>query len=146
MRVLVLLLAACGGGKPFTPGAGVSVDGTAVDLPAITAMQTGTLFELSATADDGSVMTLAFPTDAPVGTRSCSEGAVAGLITLDYTDAMGIKFASYFPSANPPNDCTFDLVTTGDTIEIEAIGGALMSSDGFDTLTLADGTFRARVR
>jgi hypothetical protein len=144
MRCAVLLATLAGCSDPG-PGASIEVDGTALDLPDVTALQIDTFYLLSATAPDGAVLELGFPTSAMVGSHTCEEGRAVGLVTLSFTSSSGQRFSSVYPLAAPAHACSFDLDERGSTVALGAVTGSLADSGATATVQLSDGSFRAPV-
>src|SRR5262245_53379436 len=98
MRRVVLLAVLAGCPDPER-GASVLVDGVGIELPEVTVMQIDTFYMLSARAPDSATLELGFPTSTALGTHSCDEGRIAGLINLSFTTAAGQRYSSVYPSS-----------------------------------------------
>ncbi|MEO8703600.1 MAG: hypothetical protein ABI867_26360 [Kofleriaceae bacterium] len=145
MRVLALVVVA-GCGSSFDPGASVDIDGAVVELPAITAVKQGTLLDLTATADDGTRLTISFPAATAPGPHDCLEG-VDGIFSIVLVDAAAEQFASFYPISSPAHECSFELdVNDGDTVELSALTAPLANSAGDAMRALADGSFAAEIQ
>jgi hypothetical protein len=133
--VAIGCLASCGGGDE-PARAVVTVDGTRYELQA-SATRLGTMIDFVA-EDDVAMLSLALPAALPAGLRSCIEGQTLGTITLVWVEARG-RFASFFPTASPMHNCTFDLVGNGSAVNLRALMATLSNAAGDATVNMTDG-------